>query len=57
MKFIYVFNQEAKQKMLEKGFRLLKSDDRCNMYAFEDNGNMYFEDLGISFLRSDTLTF
>ncbi len=54
--FIYVFNVEDKNKLLEKSYTMLKADENNNIYIFEhsDDG---FEELGVTFMLSNTLTF
>lgn len=56
-KFIYVFSQSDMDKMLFKGFLLLKSDQHNNMYVFLNEGNLTLDDLDISYILSDKLTF
>ena len=55
--FIYVFDADAKNKLLEMQFMMLKSDDKNNVYIFvnDDNKNFVVED--IPYVISDTLTF
>ena len=56
-KFIYVFSQSDRDKMLFKGFLLLKSDPNNNMYVFLNGGDLALDDLDISYILSDRLTF
>ena len=56
-KFIYVFSQSDRDEMLFKGFLLLKSDQHNNMYVFLNEGDLALDDLGISYILSDKLTF
>lgn len=55
--FIYVFDADAKNKLLEMQFMVLKSDDKNNVYIFvnDDNKNFVVDD--IPYVISDTLTF
>lgn len=55
--FIYVFDADAKNKLLEMQFVMLKSDDKNNVYIFvnDDNKNFVVDD--IPYVISDTLTF
>lgn len=55
--FIYVFDADAKNKLLEMQFMMLKSDDKNNVYIFvnDDNENFVVDD--IPYVISDTLTF
>ena len=55
--FIYVFNTEAKDKLLALGYKLLKSDTTSSTYIFVNNGRQDFAFADISYILSDTLTF
>ena len=63
MHFVYVMSQEDKEKMLQMGFRLVKSDSDNNIWVFENQTVMTFDDedrianAGVSFILSDMLTF
>lgn len=57
MKFIYVFEPDAKEKLLALGFQLLKEDAGNNIYVFEANESLQFGLDDISFMYSDKLTF
>lgn len=54
--FIYVFKEKDRDKMLAYGYKLLKSDDQNNIYIFE-RSDAKFEQLGVTFILSNTLTF
>ena len=56
-KFIYVFTISARDKLLEKGYRLLKSDDENNIFIFANTDKMSFDLHGVIHLESDTLSF
>ena len=56
-KFIYVFNKDAKEKLLAKGYKLLKEDSHGGIYIFENNKSLNFEECDVSYIFSDTLTF
>lgn len=56
-KFVYVFSKEARDKLLSKGYRLLKSDENNDTYVFENDASMVFSLGDISVIRSNTLTF
>lgn len=56
-KFLYVFNKDARDRLLEANYTLLKSDDRNETYVFADKTDMTFALADISYIRSDTLTF
>lgn len=55
--FLYVFDKESRDELLSIGFRLLKSDNKNDVYVFANRNDMAFELSEISFVRSDTLTF
>ena len=59
-KFIYVFNQDARDKLLSAHYRLLKADEQQNIFVFENTGIHSFAAKStddFSFILSDTLTF
>ncbi len=57
MKFIYVFGDEAKEKMCAMGYKLLKSNPSCGVHIFANRSELEFSSLGIPCVMSDTLTF
>ena len=56
-KFIYVFDKEARDKLLSAGLKLLKSDKKNEVYVFANQMDVAFALAGIAFVRTDTLTF
>lgn len=54
--FIYVFSTEDRDKLLEKSYTILKADEKNNIYVFEHSDDE-FEELGVTFVLSNTLTF
>ncbi len=56
-KFIYVFNLEARDKLLAENYRMLKCDERQNIFIFENKENCNFAAIGVSYILSDTLSF
>jgi len=55
-KFIYVFNKSEKEKFIQKGFTLMKGDERSDIYVFLNQGqNLNFCDA--SYALSDTIAF
>lgn len=56
-KFIYVFNEDAKKKLLEKNFTLLKSDARNNIYVFENKPEQRLNFSDMVYTLSDILTY
>ena len=55
-RFVYVFSQEDKEKLLSQGLELIKSDEAQHVYVFVGNDNLNFSD-DIAFVFSNTLTF
>ena len=56
-KFIYVFSDEDKDKLLSLGYTLLQSCEQQNMFVFQSNGDMNFLNGDIAFVLSNMLTF
>lgn len=56
-KFIYVFNQDAKQKMLDAGFKLMVANDDICVFTFLNDKTINMEDIDVSYIMSDRLTF
>ncbi len=56
-KFIYVFRTDVRDKLIEQGYTLLKSDDERSMYIFENSETLNFGNMHFSAVFSDTLTF
>lgn len=56
-KFLYVFNKEARDRLLEANYTLLKSDEKNETYVFANQMDMTFALADISYIRSNTLTF
>ena len=55
--FIYVFSTQDRDKLLSKNYNLLKSDERNNIYVFENNNQLVFDNADMKFVFSDMLTF
>lgn len=55
--FIYVFDENAKNKLLDMQFKMLKADDKNNIYIFVNEGRKNFAIDDISYVMSNTLTF
>ena len=56
--FIYVFNKENRDKMLDLGFVLLKNDEKNSVFVFKSNEKLAFELFTIKdFVESNILTF
>lgn len=58
-KFIYVFNEEAKEILLKSGYKLLKSDELAGTFVFvsPDKDAMKFALENVSYISSDILSF
>lgn len=56
-KFLYVFNKEARDRLLEANYTLLKSDEKNEIYVFANQMDMTFALADISYIRSNTLSF
>lgn len=56
-RFIYVFSQEEKDRLLQYGFQLIKSDDEQNIFIFANNKHLDFSAEHIDVFYSNTLTF
>lgn len=56
-KFIYVFTENSRDRLLSKGYRLLKEDEANNIFIFANTDSMSFDLNGIIHLASDTLLF
>ena len=58
MKFIYVFTENDKSKLLERGFKLLKSDPNKSFFIFKNEETEDKFDLSnIKICFSDILSF
>ena len=58
MKFIYVFSQDDKEKLITAGYNLLKADTQNDIYTFEANEKLNFVlNSLVEFVESDKLTF
>lgn len=57
--FVYVFTISARDKLVENGFKLLKSDYTNNIFVFaaDDDRTINFSWDNIIYIKSDTLTF
>lgn len=56
-KFIYVFTEDDKDKMLLAGFSLIRADSKNKMFVFENKNTMNFSLANIKYVLSDMLTF
>lgn len=56
-KFIYVFDKDARDALLKAGFKLLKEDERGNVYIFMNQDKSSYALAEFSYIENDTLTF
>jgi len=56
-KFVYVFSDSARDSLIKSGYELIKSDERNNVYVFENNTKLSFALKGLSTIKSNTLSF
>lgn len=56
-RFIYVFDEESKDILLNKGFELVKNDEPQHMYVFANSDTLCFDLNDVPLAYSDTLTF
>lgn len=56
-KFIYVFTKEISDSLVAQGFDLVKSDEKNNVYIFENNPKLRLVFSKKDFALSNTLTF
>lgn len=55
--FIYVFDENARDQLLSRGFEMLGQNNEKHIFVFLNTGNLNFEDEDIRYVLSDTLTF
>lgn len=55
--FIYVFSIEDRDNLISKNYKLIKADDRNNIYVFDNNNKLVFDNTITKFVYSDILTF
>ena len=55
--FIYVFDTETRDRMLDAGYLLLKSDEPKAIFVFAATPELSFDFQGAKHLYSDELTF
>lgn len=56
-KFIYVYTEDARDKMEAAGYSLLKEADGVYVFLNESGTGMNFSKPDVSYILSDTLTF
>lgn len=56
-KFIYAFDVDTRDKLLSRGCKLIKSDERRNIFVFENKEQCTFEANSFAVVFSNTITF
>lgn len=56
-KFIYVFDTDARDKLLSANYQLLKADEQQNIFVFENSQEKAMSFSKKDFVFSNTLTF
>lgn len=56
-RFIYVFTCEDRDTLINSGYALLKSNDKDQIYVFENSNELKFEMNDMELVFSDVLTF
>ena len=56
-RLIYVFNKIDRDELICTGFKLLKCDEKSDVYIFANRVDMSFDLAGHTYVRSNTLTF
>lgn len=56
-KFIYVFSEEDRDKLIQNSYQLLKSDEKNGIYIFSNDGSFKFSKFDLSYIMSDVMTF
>lgn len=57
-KLLYVFKKDLKEKLLDSGFILLKSDEKNSVYIFQAKDNLDYATFSAEdYMFSDSLTF
>ena len=58
MKFIYIFDNSDKERLVKSGYKLLKEDNINSIYVFESNTELSFTEQGVEkYVFSNVLTF
>ena len=55
--FLYVMDVKSRDKLLSLGFKLLKSNDKKTLWVFVNSEKQTFNEIDISCVISDVLTF
>lgn len=54
---MYVFSNEDRDKLLEIGFRILRSNEKNQIYIFENVDAVKFDKNSVKFVYSNNLVF
>ena len=58
MKFIYIFDNSDKERLVKSGYKLLKEDNINSIYVFESSTELSFAEQGVEkYVFSNVLTF
>lgn len=56
-KFICVFSEEDRDKLIAAGFRMMNHDDKQHIYTFENRGELHFALKNMAYMPTNKLTF
>lgn len=56
-KFIYVFDEDARDRLLKAGFTLLSSDAKNGIYVFANDNGLQFSLGGTEHIVTNTMSF
>lgn len=56
-KFICVFSEEDRDKLIGAGFRMLAHNDDQHIYTFENRGDLHFALKNMAYMPTNKLTF
>ena len=56
-KFIYVFDEDARNLMLKAGFVLLRGDVKNGIYVFANDNRLQFSFNGMEHIVTNTMSF
>lgn len=55
--FLYVMDAESRDKLISLGYKLLKENERGNIWIFANSKDRTFDNIDVSCVVSDTLIF
>ena len=56
-KFIYVLSKEDRDKLLELGYTLFKSDEKNDVFVFINEERLAFQNTDVRYVLQDTIVF